>query len=109
MKQGIDALRGLRCKLLMMGIPLSGPSYIYGGNMSVVHNIFRHESVFRKKINLVCYHTVQESVAMGKSLVEHLPSKQNVEDLMKKVFMDRKESTWSVKFFMIFMTTISYQ
>ena len=38
MKQGIDALRGLRYKLTMMGIPISGPSYIYGDNMSVIHN-----------------------------------------------------------------------
>ena len=30
MKQGIDALRGLRYKLKMMGIPISGLSYIYG-------------------------------------------------------------------------------
>ena len=33
MKQGIDALRGLRYKLRMMDIPLSGPSHIYGDNM----------------------------------------------------------------------------
>ena len=30
-KQGINALRGLRFKLRMMGILISGPSYIYGG------------------------------------------------------------------------------
>ena len=45
MKQGIDALRGLRCKLRMMGIPISGPSFIYGDNMSVVHNTSRSELV----------------------------------------------------------------
>ena len=33
MKQGINALRGLRYKLRMLGIPISGPSYIYGDNM----------------------------------------------------------------------------
>ena len=30
MKQDIDALRGSRCKPKMMGIPISGHSYIYG-------------------------------------------------------------------------------
>ena len=35
MKQGMEALRGLRYKLRMMGVPISGPSYIYGDNMSV--------------------------------------------------------------------------
>ena len=38
MTQGIDALRGLRYKLRMMGIPKLGRSYIYGDKMSVIHN-----------------------------------------------------------------------
>ena len=58
MKQGIGALRDLRYKLRMMDIPLSSPSYIYGDNMSVVHNISRPESLLRKKSNSVCNHTV---------------------------------------------------
>ena len=54
MKQDIDALRGLRYKLRMMGILISGPSNIYGDNMSVVLNKSRPESVLRKKSNSVC-------------------------------------------------------
>ena len=38
MKQGMETLRGIRYKLRMMGVQLSGPSYIYGDNMSVVYN-----------------------------------------------------------------------
>ena len=38
MKHGMETLRGLRYKLRMMGIPLSGPSLIYGDNMSVIYN-----------------------------------------------------------------------
>ena len=33
-KQGIDALRGLRYKQRMMGILISSPSYIYGDNIT---------------------------------------------------------------------------
>ena len=51
MTQGIDALRGLKYKLRMMGIAISGPSNIYGDNMSVVHNASRPESVLRRKSN----------------------------------------------------------
>ena len=43
MKQDIDVLRSLRYKLRMMGIPISGPSYIYGDRMMVVHNTARLE------------------------------------------------------------------
>jgi hypothetical protein len=38
MKQGMEALQGLRYKLQMMGVSVSGPSYICGDNMSVIHN-----------------------------------------------------------------------
>jgi hypothetical protein len=38
MKHGIQALRGLRYKLCMMGMPLIGPSFIYGNNKSQLTN-----------------------------------------------------------------------
>ena len=53
MKQGIEALRGLRYKLRMMGIPISGPLYIHKDNMSVVHNTSRPESVLRNKSSML--------------------------------------------------------
>jgi hypothetical protein len=37
MKNGIETCRGLRYKLRMMGVTLSGPLAVYGDNMSVVH------------------------------------------------------------------------
>ena len=67
MKQDIDALRGLIYKLRIMGIPISGLSYIYRNNKSVVHTTSKPESVLRKKRNSVCYHAVDETVAMGES------------------------------------------
>ena len=47
MKSGMEHLRGLRYKLRMMGVPLAGPSYIYGDNMSVIHNTQRPESTLK--------------------------------------------------------------
>ena len=82
MKQGIDALKGLRYKLRMMDINIFGLSYVYGDNVLVAHNTSRPESVLRDKSNSVCYHTVHESVAMGDSIVGHIPSNENVADLM---------------------------
>jgi hypothetical protein len=49
MKNGIETCRGLRYKLRMMGVTLSGPTYVYGDNMYVVHNTQRPESVLKKK------------------------------------------------------------
>ena len=38
MKNGMEALRGLRYKLRITGIPLSGPFFAHDNNMSVIHN-----------------------------------------------------------------------
>ena len=85
MKQGIEALRGIRYKLRMMGIPISGPSYIYGDNMSVVKNASLPESTLNKKSNSVCYHAVREAVAMGECLVAHISTNENLGDLATKL------------------------
>jgi hypothetical protein len=42
MRAGNEACRGIRYKLrMMMGIPVNEPTYIYGDNMSVIHNTQR--------------------------------------------------------------------
>ena len=69
----------------MMGVPLSGPSYIYGDNMSVIHNTQRPESTLKKKNNSICYHALREAVSMGECLTTHIPNKDNLSDMMTKV------------------------
>ena len=83
MKNGMEVLRGLRYKLRMMGVELSGPSFIYGDNMSVIHNTQRPKSTL--KFNSICYHAVQESVAMGECLTGHIVSNKNPADIATKV------------------------
>ncbi len=61
MKHGIEKLRGLHYKLCMMGIPLTGPSFIYAYNKSQVAN------------------------STGESLITHIDSEDNLSDLMAKV------------------------
>jgi hypothetical protein len=85
MKNGMESVRGLRYKLRMMGVPLTGPSYFYGDNMSVIHNTQRPESTLKKKSNSICYHAVREAVAMGECVTAHVPTAQNPADLCTKV------------------------
>jgi hypothetical protein len=85
MKNGMEATRGLRYKLRMMGVALSGPTYIYGDNMSVIHNTQRPESTLKKKSNSICYHAVRESVAMGESITGHVSTHNNPADIATKV------------------------
>jgi hypothetical protein len=64
---------------------LSGPTFVYGDNMSVVHNTQRPESVLKKKSNSICYHAVCESAAMGESIIGHVPSVENPADICTNV------------------------
>jgi hypothetical protein len=91
MKNGIETCRGLRYKLRMMGVALSGPTFVYGDNMSVVHNTQRPESVLKKKSKSICYHAVRESAAMGESIIGHVPSVDNPADICTTVVTGGKK------------------
>ena len=41
MKHVVETLRDIWYKLRMMGVPIEGPSYIYGDNMFVIYNTSR--------------------------------------------------------------------
>ncbi len=69
----------------MMGVPLTGPSFIYEDNKSQVTNSSRPESTLKKKCNSICYHAIRESVAMGKSLITHILTQFNLADFLTKV------------------------
>jgi hypothetical protein len=84
MKNVIETTRGLCYKLRMMGVAIDGPAYVYGDNMSVVHNTQRPDSVLKKKINALCYHAVRESATMGESISVHITSVNNPADICTK-------------------------
>jgi hypothetical protein len=85
MKNGIETCRGLRYKLRMMGVTLSGATYVYGENTYVVHSTQRPESVLKKKSNSMCFHAVRDSAAMEESIIGHVPSVDNPADICTKV------------------------
>ena len=74
MKHGVETLRGLRSKLRMMGVPIDGPSYIYGDNMSVITNTSKPESTLKKRNNSICFHLIREAVAMKECVTTHIPT-----------------------------------
>jgi hypothetical protein len=85
MKTAVEVLRGLRYKLRMMGIRISGPTYGFGDNLSVIRNTSMPESVLRKKNNSICYHAVREAAAMGEIWTTHESGLTNPADLFTKV------------------------
>jgi hypothetical protein len=106
MKNGMEAVRGLRYKLRMMGIPIEGPAFVYGDNMSVVHNTQRPESMLKKKSNSICYHYCRESVAMNECITGHVPTKQNFADLCTKVIPGGVQRDFLVTSILYDITTV---
>jgi hypothetical protein len=78
----------------MMGIPIDGPSYVYGDNMSVLHNTSNPESTLKKKSNSIAYHLVRESIAMDEMRAGYINTDGNYGDLMTKILPrgERRES-----------------
>jgi hypothetical protein len=64
----MEANRGLRYKLRMMGVPIDGKTLVFCDNQSVVANATRPESQL-KKSNVIAYHAVREAVAMKENTI----------------------------------------
>jgi hypothetical protein len=69
----------------MMGILIDDAFYVYGDNMSVLHNTTNPESTLKKKSNSIAYHLCRESVAMDEMRVGYVKTDNNFADLMTKV------------------------
>ena len=102
-KHVMKALRGIRYKLRIMYVPLSGCSYVYGDNLYVIHNIQRPESTLRNKSNSICYHTFCESVTMGETKTAHISTHDNSSELPAKELYGSKRKNVSATFCMTFM------
>ena len=63
MKVFCEYVKGLRYKLIMMGIPCDFPDFIYGDNKSVLSNSTHPFSVLKKKSCSIAYHFVREGAA----------------------------------------------
>ena len=84
MKQCTEYLRGLRFKLRMMGIPVEGPSYVFGDNKSVLTNSCIPDSMLRKKSNSIAYNFVREGSAMKEWTMSYINTHDNPADMLTK-------------------------
>ena len=84
MKQCTEYIRGLRYKLRMMGIPVTGPAYIFGDNQSVLANTTIPDSTLKKKSQSIAYHFVREGVARDEWRTTYVNTHENPADLLTK-------------------------
>ena len=73
-----------RYKLRMMGVPLSGPSLLFGDNKSVITSCSVLSSTLKKRHNALAYHKIRECVAAGIIRIYNVDGKQNIADILTK-------------------------
>ena len=86
----MEAIRGLRYKLRMFGIPIrdEGPAHVFCDNKSVVTNCSRVESVLNKKHALVAYHAVRWAVAAREIILGWIFTDFNLVDALTRALFD---------------------
>ena len=66
----------------MMGVPIDGPTHMYGDNMSTIHNTQHPESQLMKKSNSIGYHAVRKAVPTGELLTGHVKMDESTADIL---------------------------
>ena len=84
MRVAVERIKALRYKLRMFGIPISGPTYLHGDNVSVVNSAAKVETRLHKKHNAICWHVVREAAAAGIIRVGWIKTDENQADLFTK-------------------------
>ena len=84
MKQVADYIRGFRYKLIIFGIPVEEPSYMYGVNQSVLAGSTRPESTLKKKAQSISLHFIREVCA---PFIRRTPLSNKVEGNALRLFI----------------------
>jgi RPA family protein len=80
----VEMIEGLRYKLRMMGIEVTGPTAMFCDNESVVKNSTRPESTLKKKHNAIAYHRVREVQAAKIVSIAHIEGMKNPADIFTR-------------------------
>ena len=79
-----DKIVEMHYMLRMLGVPMLGPSYMFGDNLAVINSSIIPDDTLKKHHNALCYHCVWEAIA-GKILkFVHIDGKENLADILTK-------------------------
>ena len=86
-----------RYMLHTIGARIDGPALMLGDNMSVVLNTSVPSSVLKKKHCAISYHRVREAIAAKIMRFAHIPSTENIADVLTKKPLPNKTFHYLVK------------
>jgi hypothetical protein len=83
-RHACEQVMDIRYTLRMMGIPLDGPSWMFGDNASVITSSTIPHSTLNKRHNALSYHRVREALAAKIIYLLHVDGKVNPSDILTK-------------------------
>ena len=83
-KTATQQIIGLRNTLRYLGVPVKGPTYLFGDNEAVVTSASVPDSVLGKRHHGLAYHYTREAIAAGITAFHHLAGALNPADILSK-------------------------
>lgn len=83
-RSAVEQIIDLRYTLRELGVPLDGPTWMFGDNESVVTSSTIPSSLLNKRHNALSYHRVREAVAAGFINFIHIAGTSNIADVLTK-------------------------
>ena len=87
----VDQIVDLRYSLRMLGVPILGPTTMFGDNLSVVNSATLPSGKLMKRNHILNYHRTREAQACGVCNFVHMNGKDNPADILTKF---RSSSDW---------------
>ena len=84
-RMATEMIMEYRYLLRTLGVQVNGPSMMLGDNNSVILNTTLPSSMLKKKHNAVSYHRVREAIAAKIIAFVHIPSEENLADVLTKL------------------------
>ena len=81
---GTDKIVEMRYMLRMLGVPVEGPSMMFGDNLAVINSASIPEDTLKKRHNALSYHRVREAIAAKVLKFHHISGKENPADVLTK-------------------------
>ncbi len=83
-RTAVDQVLALRQMLRYLGVPIKGPSFMFGDNESVVTQSTVPHSQLGRRHNILAYHRTREAIAAGTVRFHHISGTTNPSDIVSK-------------------------
>ena len=84
LRRAVEETIALRLFLRSIGVPIEGPTIIFGDNLAVLKSAAIPEVILKKKHLSISYHFTRQAVASGIIKLVHVSSAFNVADVLTK-------------------------